>query len=66
MKFLKKLIQQHKCDHDYRNIDTDVREHPTPVIYYILYCPKCEKEKRANAEKYDREQTKKVLRIGHE
>lgn len=65
MKFFKKLLQQHKCGHDYRNIDIDVREHPTPVIYFILFCPKCDKEKRVNAEKYDREQTKKCLRKGY-
>lgn len=60
MKFFKKILQQHKCEHDYRNIDTDVSLQG--VMYYILYCPKCEKGKRVNAEKFNREQTKKQLR----
>jgi len=69
MKFFKKFIQKCKCEHEYRNIDTDYHVYPNyetrqidMTIYYILYCPKCDKEKRVNAEKYDRGLTKKRLR----
>lgn len=64
MKFFKKFIQKRRCEHEYQKIDTDVSLQC--VMYYILYCPKCDKEKRVNAEKYDREQTKKQLRKDYE
>jgi len=73
MKFFKSLLKKLKCEHDYRNIDTDYRVYANHdsgryemATYYILYCPKCNREKRVNAEKYDRNLVKKKLRKQYE
>lgn len=67
MGFFKDLFK--KCEHDYRKIDTDIRVYPNydtqryeSTKYYILYCPKCNREKRVDAERYERELTKERIR----
>jgi len=58
-----------KCEHSYQKIDTEYKVYPNfntrqyeVAEYYILYCPKCNREKRVDATKYDREKQKERLR----
>lgn len=71
MNFFRNLFR--RCDHDYKNIDTTVKTFPNydtgryeAVMYYILYCPKCDKEKRVNAEKYDLQLVKEEIKKEYE
>lgn len=73
MTFFKNLIKKFKCDHDYQKIDTDFRVYPNYTThqyemakYYILYCGKCDKEKRVHAERYERNLTKQQIRKQYE
>lgn len=58
-----------KCEHNFRKIDTEHKVYPNydtqryeVAEYYILYCPKCDKEKRVDAKRYDLEKQKERLR----
>lgn len=58
-----------RCDHEYKKIDTEIRTFPNhesgryeSVMYYILYCPLCDKEKKVNAVRYDRQLEKERLK----
>lgn len=53
-----------RCEHDFTNIDTlfsrYVNDHGFAEIYrrYVLYCPKCDKTKKVDADVYDLKQKK--------
>jgi hypothetical protein len=56
-KKLSKLFK--KCEHDFHIVDTYYKSYPNYDIgrievseKYILFCPKCDKEKRVNADEY--------------
>lgn len=66
---MKKFIKRLKCKHEYQKIDTWTRSYPSynngsyiTDLYYVLYCPVCDKEKTVNADRYDREIKKEELR----
>ncbi|RKJ60275.1 hypothetical protein D7X33_28065 [Butyricicoccus sp. 1XD8-22] len=68
-----KWLFREKCEHDYKIIDTDYRTYPNydtnrieMMKYYILYCPKCDNEKRVNSEKYDLEKSKQSIKRRYE
>jgi hypothetical protein len=58
-----------KCDHDFQILktthdtywDDDICKYKT-WRRYVLYCPKCDKEKRVDADSYDLEQEKQQLK----
>jgi hypothetical protein len=57
-----------KCEHDFQIIKTKYSEYVNDygmLKYsknYIIFCPKCGKEKKVDAERYDMEQEKKRIR----
>lgn len=71
MSFFRRLFR--RCEHDFKNIDSVIETYPNydtgryeSVKYYILYCPKCDKEKRVNAEKYDLQLLKERVKREYE
>jgi len=59
---------RNKCDHEYEEIDTITKPYIDEVgkvrLYksLILYCPKCNKEKKVNKDDYYRKLKKEKLR----
>lgn len=56
-----------KCEHDFQIIDNTFDTYVDDGIVrqwhrYVLYCPKCDRQKRVDAKKYDLEQKKQRLR----
>lgn len=57
-----------KCEHDFKIIDTTFDNYVDDYGVlrswkrYVLYCPKCDKEKRIDAKRYDLEQNKRDIK----
>lgn len=67
-----KWIFGKRCEHDFKNIDTlssrYVNEYGLQEIYkrYVLYCPKCDKTKKVDADKYNLNQKKLDAKRGYQ
>lgn len=59
------------CEHNYRILKSFTEPYHDGSMWkvyrgYILYCPKCDREKRVNADKYDLEESKKIVKRRYE
>lgn len=60
-----------KCEHDFKIVKTIHRSYVDDygrIINYgvhVLYCPKCDKEKSVDADKYDLEKEKQRIKANY-
>ena len=62
-----KWLSRLRCNHDYKTIDTKYFTYVDENIVrlhreYVLYCPKCDKEKRVDADEYDLKLEKQLIK----
>lgn len=60
-----------KCEHDFKKVQTLNRYYVDDdgrlrkYSVYVLYCPKCDKEKKVDANRYDLEKGKQRIKASY-